>query len=244
VRALCRPHVGLGADGVIRIAPGREGSGADAFMDYRNSDGSVAEMCGNGVRCVAKYLVDRQMVDGTEVLVDTRGGGQARALHPGRHRTGRVGDGGDGGAGAAEGRPGPGRRGLRAGARHHRVDGNPHAVVVVDDIDDAPVATLGPLLQRDAEFPEGTNVEFLAVLGRDLARGRIWERGVGETLASGTGVAALAAAAHLLGLTDRTVTVAMPGGDLLVEWGEDDLTVTGPAWRSPPATSTARGWPG
>jgi diaminopimelate epimerase len=100
---------------------------------------------------------------------------------------------------------------------------------VVDDIDEAPVDTLGPLLEADPEFPEGTNVEFLAALGPDLVRGRIWERGVGETLASGTGAAALAAAANLLGLTGRTVTVALPGGDLHVDWGEDDLHVTGPA---------------
>jgi len=229
VRALCRPHVGLGADGVIRIAPGREGSGADAFMDYRNGDGSVAEMCGNGVRCVAKYLVDRGLVDGTDVLVDTRGGVKSVRCILGD--TGRVEL-----ATVGMGEPVPLKVDLALdvegyGPVHVTTVsmGNPHAVVVVDDIDDAPVATLGPLLQRDPEFPEGTNVEFLAVLGRDLVRGRIWERGVGETMASGTGVSALAAAAHLLGLTDRTVTVAMPGGDLLVEWGEDDLRVTGPA---------------
>ena len=228
VRALCRPHVGLGADGVIRVAPPRARAAADAFMDYRNADGSLSQMCGNGIRTVAKYLVDRGLVEGTEVRVDTRSG--VKAVRCILSDTGRVEL-----ATVSMGEPVPLKVDLALdvegfGAVHVTTlsMGNPHAVVVVDDVDQAPVDILGPALQRDPEFPEGTNVEFLQPIGRDLARGRIWERGVGETLASGSGASALAAAAHLLGLAGRTVTVVMPGGDLVVDWSDDDLTVTGP----------------
>jgi diaminopimelate epimerase len=106
---------------------------------------------------------------------------------------------------------------------------NPHAVLEVDDVAAAPVAEVGPQVQRHPAFPEGVNVEFVAAHDRDRIAGRIWERGVGETLASGTGAAAIAVAAHLRGLSDRQVTVVLPGGELVVEWAEDTVYVTGPA---------------
>ncbi len=228
VRALCRPHLGLGADGVIRLAPGRNGAGADVFMDYRNADGSVAEMCGNGVRCVAKYVADRGLVGGDVVLVDTRGGVKAVELTRGDD-------------GLVErvrvdmGAPVVGRVAtpIDVDGVEHAVTtlsmGNPHAVLLVDDLDGAPVSTLGPRLAVHPDFFGGTNVEFVAILAADRVRGRIWERGVGETLASGTGAAAMAVAAHLAGGADRSLTVVLPGGELDVDWTDETLWVTGPA---------------
>jgi diaminopimelate epimerase len=234
VRALCTPHLGLGADGVIRIAPARPGEVAEVFMDYWNADGSVAEMCGNGVRCVAKHVVDHELVplasdeDGVMVLrVGTRAGVKPVACLRGPN-------------GLVErvrvdmGVPVPGEidRALRVDGQELRVTtvsmGNPHAVLVVDKLSEAPVRALGPLLERHRDFPEGTNVEFITAPTRDRVVGRIWERGVGETLASGTGGSAMAVAAHLLGLSDRRVTVELPGGMLDVDWQETALFMSGP----------------
>lgn len=233
VRALCAAHTGMGADGVIRLAPPRPGVDADVFMDYRNADGGVVEMCGNGVRCVAKYVVDRHLVEGPAVLVDTRAGVKPVEIVErdavGLVRLARV----DMGA------PVPGKVdeplevATVTGATVVRVTtlsmGNPHAVLVVDDVAQAPVTTLGPLVERHDAFPEGTNVEFVRVLAPDRVEGRIWERGVGETMASGTGASAMAVAAALLGLADRSVLVALPGGTLEVVWAEEGVQVTGPA---------------
>lgn len=229
VQALCAPHLGLGADGVIRVGPSERG---DVFMDYWNADGSVAEMCGNGVRCVAKYVLDRGIVDGDAVAVDTRGGVkgvQARRGRDGKVATVRV----DMGA------PVPGAVNQPLDVRLDGVErivrmttlsmGNPHAVLLVDDVDAAPVTSLGPVIEAHPAFPDRTNVEFISVPARDRVHGRIWERGVGETLASGTGSSAMAVAAHLLGLADRAVTVCLPGGELRVEWTDDTLYLDGPA---------------
>lgn len=252
VRGLCARHTGIGADGVIRLARG--GTGTDVFMDYWNADGSVAEMCGNGVRCVAKYVVDRGMVQGDVVRVDTRDGVKPVEIaerHPdGRVASVRV----DMGAPMPTGSkkvdvsptrlvgcpwlpplsvPGSGEVAVTAEQLFTEVTtvsmGNPHAVLVVSDVEQAPVATWGPLIEHDDAFPRGTNVEFICVPSRDRVIGRIWERGVGETQASGTGASAMAVAANVLGLADRQVTVALPGGELVVDWSGETLYITGPA---------------
>jgi diaminopimelate epimerase len=229
VRALCAPHLGVGADGVIRIGTSPDG---DVFMDHWNADGSTAEMCGNGVRCVAKYVLDREIVEGDSLRVDTRAGVkrvEARRGADGKVVAVRV----DMGAPV----PGGVNQPLdvqRDGAEEivHITTlsmGNPHAVLVVDDVAAAPVRTLGPEIEGHRAFPDRTNVEFIHVRGRDRIEGRIWERGVGETMASGTGSSAMAVAAHLLGLADRSVTVALPGGELRIEWTDETLYVEGPA---------------
>jgi diaminopimelate epimerase len=197
-------------------------------MDYRNADGSLPETCGNGIRCVAKYLVDRGLV-GEEVRVDTRAG--VKRVRCERGPDGRV------IRGRIEmGEPVALKVDLALdvegfGTLHVTTVsmGNPHAVIVVDDLATAPVASLGPALQRDSEFAEGTNVEFLFPRDRRHLEGRIWERGVGETLASSSGASALAVAANLLDLADRTVTVTMPGGSFAVDWSDDGLEIAGPA---------------
>jgi diaminopimelate epimerase len=248
VRALCDRHRGVGGDGVIRVGPARDGADGDVFMDYWNADGSVAEMCGNGVRCVAKYVVDRGQV-GDTVRVDTRGGIKAVevvARHPDKKVAAVRVDMGAPQPGAqvtvdlsplrvARSPWAPGPVPDSATAEQRLVSfltlsmGNPHAVTVVDDVEQAALATWGPVVEHDAAFPGGTNVEFIAVPARDRVVGRIWERGVGETMASGTGASAMAVAAHLLGHADRHVTVELPGGELEVDWTAQTLYVTGPA---------------
>jgi diaminopimelate epimerase len=233
VRAMCARHHGVGADGVLRLAPPRD-AGSDVFMDYRNADGGVAEMCGNGVRCVAMYMLDRGLLAGDTVRVGSRAGVKkvyvTQRDHAGRVIETRV----DMGA------PRPtGEMTLRvpALAAPHIEEvtattlsmGNPHAVLVVDDVTKAPVTEWGPYIERDVGFPDGTNVEFIEISSPTVVRGRIWERGVGETMASGTGASAMAVAAHLVGRAGRQVDVELPGGTLHIDWTDDTLWVRGPA---------------
>ncbi len=241
VRALCDRHLGVGGDGVIRLGDG--GPEADVFMDYRNADGSIAEMCGNGVRCVAKYVADRGIVPGDVVRVGTRGGMKAVEIVE-RHADGtaaqvRV----DMGAPRLTGEVAldlsplvlAGTTDGSTTAEQRLVTfttvsmGNPHAVVVVGDVATAPVERWGAHVAAHEAFPEGTNVEFISVPDPTRVIGRIFERGVGETMASGTGASAMATAAHALGLAGPVVTVSLPGGTLAVERTADTLLVTGPA---------------
>lgn len=231
VRAMCARHHGVGADGVIRLAPPRDGD-SDVFMDYRNADGGIAEMCGNGVRCVAMYVLDHCLQSGDTVRVGSRAGVKTVDVTR-RGPTGRVVE-----TRVDMGAPRPtGAVRLRVSAQGHVEEvtattlsmGNPHAVLVVDDVAKALVTEWGPHIERDVAFPEGTNVEFIEIAGPTVVRGRIWERGVGETMASGTGASAMAVAAHLLGRAGRRVRVDLPGGSLHVDWGTDTVWVQGPA---------------
>jgi diaminopimelate epimerase len=236
VRQVCDRHFGIGADGVIRIAPG---SAAPFFMDYRNADGSIAEMCGNGVRVVGKYLADRNYV-GTPLDLETRAG--VKRLELTVDRSGKVDQ-----VSVDMGAPsfdradlpmtGEGetlKEPLEAGGHVFEATclsmGNPHAVVFVDDLDAAPVTTAGPLLERHPAFPNHTNVEFVQVVSQQRLRQRTWERGVGETLACGTGACAVAVASHVRGLTGQRVTIELLGGPLELEWGPGrTVRMTGPA---------------
>lgn len=243
VRALADRRRGLGADGVIRIGGG--GEDADVFMDYRNADGSVVEMCGNGVRVVAKHVVDHQLVEPTGdgvVRVGTRAGVKPVRI-VGRHADGRV------ASVAVDMGPPKFRPELVPFAaadpdalRHHlEVDGevvgfsvvsmgNPHAVLVVDDVDAAPVQRLGARLERDPGFPQGVNVGFAEVVADRQLRLRVWERGVGETAACGTGACAAVVALQRLSLLGQQVAVDLPGGRLDVEHIDGGtVTMTGPA---------------
>lgn len=235
VRALCDRHRGVGGDGVIRIGPPQDAR-SDVFMDYRNADGGIAEMCGNGVRCVASYLLNRGLLGGDLVLVGSRAGAKAVRVTA-RDRAGRVNETEvDMGVPEATGTvtlrvpTADGNDVVELEAFTVSM-GNPHAVIEVDDLEKTPVSTWGPRIERDQAFPEGTNVEFISVTGTDIVDGRIWERGVGETLASGTGASAMAAAAQLLGRTGRHVRVRLPGGTLHASWdgNGDTLVIRGPA---------------
>lgn len=238
VAGLCDRHLGVGADGVIRIARASRGA---FFMDYWNADGGVAEMCGNGVRCLAKLVYDRGLTVETELAVETRAGVKHVVMHveDGSVSSVRV----DMGTPVLErgAIPMAGDAGERfvgqpfeaAGASWRATAvsmGNPHLVLLGDgDLDSLDLPRVGPPLEHHPDFPEGTNVEFIRVRdGRvDV---RVWERGSGATMACGTGACASLVAATLQGLVPRRATVRFPGGDLDVEWAEDDrVYLTGPA---------------
>ena len=243
VRALADRRSGLGADGVIRIGDG--GMAADVFMDYRNADGSVVEMCGNGVRVVAKYVVDHGHVtpdpDGI-VRIGTRAGVKPVRIVQ-RHADGRVASVAvDMGVPTTAADQVPFTAPDAAGPTHElEVDGtqvrlsavsmgNPHAVLQVDAVAEAPVTTLGPRLEHDPRFPAGVNVGFAEVVGPGDLRLRVWERGVGETAACGTGACAAVVALQELGQLATEVAVHLPGGTLAVAHERGGhVTMTGPA---------------
>jgi diaminopimelate epimerase len=241
VRALSDRHFGIGADGVIRVAPGVDG--ADLSMDYVNSDGSIGEMCGNGIRCLALFAREEGMTDATHMQVATQAG--LMTIDVGENGRVRV----DMGAPIFDPAAIPVRwEGPEALHAKLEVDGevveatclsmgNPHAVLFVDDPERAPVATLGPRLETHEAFPNRVNVEFVRVASPTRVEMRVWERGSGETLACGTGACAAAVAARLIGGADAEMVVSLPGGELEIEWEgslDDDKPVfmTGPAVRS------------
>ncbi len=218
VRRWCDRRRGIGADGVLEVTSLETDR---VRMRYWNADGGAAEMCGNGLRCVALLAHLRGWVDQPDFIVTTAVGD--RPVH--------VGD--DGTVRALLGRATTGDDApIRVhGLDLHRVDvGNPHAVTIVDDPQTAPVTELGPRIEVDGYFPEGTNVEFAAVTGPDRIALRVWERGVGETQACGTGAAATAFVGNRLGLTGRRATVDLLGGPLVVDIEPDgDVWIEGPA---------------
>jgi diaminopimelate epimerase len=240
VRALCDRRTGIGADGVLRL--GAPEVDAEVFMDYRNADGSVVEMCGNGVRVTAKHAVDHGLVAARDdvVRVGTRSG-----VKPVRILRGD--DGLVAAASVDMGPPAldPAEVPFEASedAPSHEVDvdgepvrlgvasmGNPHAVVPVADVDAAPVTTLGPRLETHPRFPAKVNAGFAQVLSPDAIRLRVWERGVGETQACGTGACAAVVVLQRLGQLDDRVDVHLPGGTLVVHHADGGtVEMTGPA---------------
>lgn len=223
VTALCDRRRGVGADGLIRIAPGPGG----LFMDHRNADGSRPEMCGNGIRVLAKYCFDRGILTGSTAVVGTRSGERRVVAH--RDTAGRVSH-----VGVDMGEPKVDDLAAVLDVSGTIVTaslvgmGNPHAVVFVDDVAAAPVGSLGPEIEAHPAFPDGVNVEFAAVTSAGAAAVRVWERGVGETESCGTGACAVAVAAAETGRSARSVDVTLPGGVLHVEYGET-VEMTGPA---------------
>jgi diaminopimelate epimerase len=244
VRALSDRHFGIGADGVIRVAPGVDG--ADLSMDYVNSDGSIGEMCGNGIRCLALFAREEGMTDATHMQVATRAG--LKTIEVGENGRVRV----DMGAPIFEPAAIPIRwEGTEALHAKLEVDGevveatclsmgNPHAVLFVDDPERAPVATLGPRLETHEAFPNRANVEFVRVVSPERVEMRVWERGVGETLACGTGACAAAVASRLIGGADAATVVSLPGGELEIEW-EGSLEVDKPVFMTGPAVRSFEG---
>ncbi len=241
VRKICDRRFGVGADGVIRVAPGTDG--ADLFMDYVNSDGSLGEMCGNGIRCLALFAHDEGLTDKRELRISTRAGIKlVTVLADGRVRV-------DMGAPIFD----PAKVPVTwdgPDALHAKLEldsevieatvlsmGNPHAVLFVDEPTAAPVTTLGPVIEHLEVFPNGTNVEWARVDSPRHVTMTVWERGSGQTLACGTGACAVAVASQLVADADDKMTVSLPGGDVEVEWaGSTDraapVFLTGPAEKS------------
>ena len=213
-------HFGVGSDGLIMINPSDK---ADFEMEMYNADGSRGEMCGNGIRCVAKYVYDYGLTveDGKVKLVKVDMG--KPELEPEKVPVKAEGD-------QAVDAP------ILVDGEEYRMTcvsmGNPHAVVFVDcDVKDFPLETVGPKFENHERFPNRVNTEFVRVLDRRTAEMRVWERGSGETLACGTGACAVAVACALNGLTEDEVTVKLLGGDLQIRWDREKDTVymTGPA---------------
>jgi diaminopimelate epimerase len=237
-RAVSDRHFGIGSDGLILIAPSER---ADARMRMFNADGSEGEMCGNGVRCVAKYVHDHGIAAKPRVTIETGRGVLTLDLtvEAGKVAGVRV----DMGTPILEadripttlaGHPvieAP----LEVDGQVLKVTavsmGNPHAVVYVDDVKSFPVERIGPMIENHPAFPRRVNVHFVTVDGPGEATMRTWERGSGITLACGTGACAVCVAGVLTGRTGRTLLAHLPGGDLTLEWPAEDASVfmTGPA---------------
>lgn len=240
-------HFGIGSDGLILIVPSKV---ADARMRMFNADGSESEMCGNGVRCVAKFIHDHGIASKPRVTVETGRGVLTLDLdvEAGKAERVRV----NMGSPILQGLEIPtllpgnppvdvpltvGDHELRATAVSM---GNPHVIIYVDDVADFPVETLGPLIENDPAFPRRVNAHFVEMLGRGEVRMRTWERGSGITLACGTGACAVCVAGVLTGRTDRKLLAHLPGGDLLLEWPDDH----GPVFMTGTATEVFSGeWP-
>ncbi len=233
-------HFGIGSDGLILICPSKK---ADFEMKMYNADGSRGEMCGNGIRCVAKYVYDYGLTDKTGITVETLGGIKHLDLTVEDGKVVLV-------------RVDMGQPKLRAEeipiicetAEQQVVDepivvdgmeyqmtgismGNPHAVVYLEDVEGLDIEKIGSKFENHERFPKRINTEFVQVIDRETIKMRVWERGSGETLACGTGACAAAVASILNGLAERKVTVKLSGGDLLIEWDQENGNVymTGPA---------------
>jgi len=232
-------NFGIGSDGLILIMPSDK---ADVRMRMFNSDGSESEMCGNGIRCVAKYAYDHGIVAKKEISAETGAGILTLQLVTGT----------DGKVEKVRVNMGPPRLTRREipmlGNQDERVVdeplnilhstfritcasmGNPHCVIFVDDLDTFQVEKYGRLIENHELFPRRTNVEFVQIISRTEVRQRTWERGAGETLACGTGSSAVTAACVLNGLTEKKILNHLSGGDLEMEWGDDgNIYMTGPA---------------
>ncbi len=234
-------HFGIGSDGLIMINPSKV---ADFEMEMYNADGSRGEMCGNGIRCVAKYVYDYGLTDKTHISVETLGGIKYLDLDvkDGKVRLVKVNMGNpefkpelipivpnDPAAQRVVDEP------ILVDGKEYRMTGvsmgNPHTVIYVDDVQRLEIEKIGPLFENHERFPKRINTEFAKVLDRHTVEMRVWERGSGETLACGTGACAVAVASMLNGLTEDKVTVKLLGGDLQIEWDREENLVymTGPA---------------
>jgi diaminopimelate epimerase len=235
-RAVSDRHFGIGADGLILICPSER---ADARMRMFNADGSESEMCGNGVRCIAKYVYDHGIARKPSLTIETGKGILSLELEVagGKVRQVRV----DMGEPILQGEripttlPGNPPLDVPLAGIDLRVTcvsmGNPHCVAYLDQLTDALVLGVGPQVERHPAFPRRVNAEFVRVNSRDEVTVRVWERGSGETLACGSGACAVCVAGVLTGRTGRQISAHLPGGDLGLVWAEADnhVYLTGPA---------------
>ena len=237
-RSMADRRLGVGGDGLILICPSDV---ADARMQMFNADGSEAEMCGNGIRCVAKYVYDHGLCLQESLCIETGAGVLKVDLEVLQGKVERVRV--DMGSPILESQHIPTtlegqrvvERDLDIGSHVLKVTcvsmGNPHCVVFVDQATDDLVLGLGPQIEVDARFPARVNVEFVEIESRTVVRQRTWERGSGETWACGTGASAVCVAGVMSGRTERRIVIHLLGGDLELEWNEQDnhVYMTGPA---------------
>lgn len=244
-RAICRLHFGIGADGLLILLHSEE---ADFRMRVFNPDGSEAEACGNGLRCFVRYLVDHKMVSGDAFNIETMSGVRPAKLIKDENNSLKI----QVGMGKPEFNPknipvalepGKGKTfdimtgdyPLEMSGRKMRLNfvsmGNPHAVCFIDEpVADFPLKNIGPAVEKYKLFPKGINFEVARVISRSRIEMRVWERGVGETLACGSGACAVAIAAKLLGICDAKVEVLLCGGIAEVEWNKKgEALLIGPA---------------
>lgn len=231
-------HFGIGSDGLILICKSEI---ADFKMRMFNSDGSEAEMCGNGIRCVGKFVYDKGLTNKTTVKIETLAGIKTLILNTKNEKveTARV----DMGEPILEAEKIPvitteePVKNLELEAENQKFKftcvsmGNPHAITIVENTKEFDVEKYGKVLEIDKAFPKKANIEFAQIVDRQNINMRVWERGAGETLACGTGACATAVACNLNGLTDRKVNIELLGGTLNIEWNETDnhVYMTGPA---------------
>jgi len=231
-------HFGIGSDGLIVINPSEK---ADFKMSMYNADGSEGKMCGNGIRCVAKYVYDNKMTDKTTITVETLSGIKTLELNVKNDKVETV--------KVNMGTPILLPKDVPVVSdkdkvvdepividdKEYRITcvsmGNPHAITFIENTDDLEIETIGPKFENNPIFPDRVNTEFIQVLDRNTVKMRVWERGSGETFACGTGACATVVACVLNGLTDDKVTVKLLGGDLFIEYNREENTVymTGPA---------------
>ena len=237
-RFVSNSNFGVGSDGLILIRPSEK---ADFQMDMYNSDGSQAEMCGNGIRCVGKYVYDYGLTDKTQITVDTLAGIKYLDLTVEDGKVSKI-------------RVNMGEPILKPelvpvispedpavdipievkGKKYNMTCvsmGNPHAVIFMDHVKDLDIEVIGPYFENHTCFPKRTNTEFVEILDRNTVNMRVWERGAGETLACGTGACATAVACVLNDKTEDKLTVHLLGGDLQIEWDREtnQIYMTGPA---------------
>ena len=233
-RTLCERRLSVGADGLLLLS---NSAIADARMRTFNADGSEAEMCGNGVRCFAKYIYENDIVKKKELSVETLAGLKNVCLTVQNEavETVKVDMGTPDWERSKIPMLGQGtciNQDLRVGEENYKVTclsmGNPHCVIFVENVDECPVEYVGQLVENHEAFPKRTNVEFVQVLGKNELKVRVWERGCGETMACGTGACASAVAANRLGKAGGRVKVHLRGGDLQLDVGER-VFMTGPA---------------
>lgn len=231
-------HFGIGSDGLIVINPSEK---ADFKMSMYNADGSEGKMCGNGIRCVAKYVYDNKMTDKITITVETLSGIKTLELNVKNDKVETV--------KVNMGTPILLPKDVPVVSdkdkvvdepividdKEYRITcvsmGNPHAITFIENTDDLEIETIGPKFENNPIFPDRVNTEFIQVLDRNTVKMRVWERGSGETFACGTGACATVVACVLNGLTDDKVTVKLLGGDLFIEYNREENTVymTGPA---------------
>lgn len=231
-------HFGIGSDGLVLILPSNK---ADFSMRMFNSDGSEAEMCGNAIRCVGKYVYDNKLTDKSKISIETLAGIKVLDLKIEDNKVAVV--------RVDMGEPILTPKEIPVEGEKNRfisesveIDeqiykvtavsmGNPHAITYVEDVENFPLDQVGPKMETHKIFPRKVNSEFVQVIDKSVLKMRVWERGAGETLACGTGACATLVASVLNGIAERKATIKLLGGDLFIEWSEEDnhVYMTGPA---------------